>query len=102
MSQVLTAKHYGLSVEDLPKSEEYLTLHFSPTRNPRQQRWRHYGLSADFLGDYFSNFFPGEEDTAAVISRRDKETISSFFAVEQTAGAISLELLVTMQQLLIC
>lgn len=89
MSQVLTAKNYGLSIDDLPNSEEYLTLHFSPTRSPRQQRWRHYGLSADFLGDYFSNFFPGEEESPEVISRRDTIKASvSYIANELLENAV--------------
>ncbi|MGA1603873.1 MAG: DUF6272 family protein [Prochlorothrix sp.] len=40
-------------------SDEYLTIQFSPDTSARQRRWRNYGLSADFLGDYFATFFPG-------------------------------------------
>lgn len=52
---------FGDFVEELPVSEEYLTLHFSPASTPRKKRWSNYGLSADFLGDYFATFFPGDE-----------------------------------------
>jgi len=40
---------------------EYLKISFSPTSRPLQQRWRNNGLSADFLADYLSTFFPGED-----------------------------------------
>ena len=43
---------------------EFLVLTFSPTSVPLQQRWRNNGLSADFLADYLSTFFPGEDDDA--------------------------------------
>jgi len=38
--------------------QEYLVIHFSPTSLPIQQRWRHNGLSADFLAEYWATFFP--------------------------------------------
>ena len=41
---------------------EFLTINFSPTSIPIQQRWRNNGLSADFLADYLSTFFPGEDE----------------------------------------
>ena len=37
---------------------EHLEIGFSPTSIPIQQRWRNNGLSADFLADYLSTFFP--------------------------------------------
>jgi hypothetical protein len=37
---------------------ESLTLRFLPGSVPIQQRWRNNGLSADFLADYVSTFFP--------------------------------------------
>ena len=44
---------------------EYLKIGFSPTSLPIQQRWRNNGLSADFLADYLSTFFPGDDRAAA-------------------------------------
>ena len=38
--------------------QEYLTIRFSPISLPLQQRWRHNGLSADFLAEYWASFFP--------------------------------------------
>ena len=43
---------------------EFLIINFSPTSVPLQQRWRNNGLSADFLADYLSTFFPGEDEDA--------------------------------------
>ena len=39
-------------------SEEHLVLGFSPGSIPLRQRWRNNGLSADFLADYMTTFFP--------------------------------------------
>jgi len=46
----------------LPPSKEYLILSFSPGSIPLQQRWRNNCLSADFLADYLSTFFLGDDD----------------------------------------
>ncbi|NJN38779.1 MAG: ATP-binding protein, partial [Acaryochloridaceae cyanobacterium CSU_3_4] len=57
----MTMQTFGQFLDDIPDSQEYLTLNFAPTSAPqRQQRWHNNGLSADFLGDYFATFFPGE------------------------------------------
>jgi hypothetical protein len=61
---------FGDFVDQLPVSEEYLTIHFSPASTPRKKRWSNYGLSADFLGDYFATFFPGDESDAGSIDKR--------------------------------
>ena len=42
-------------------SQEYLIIGFSPSSIPLQQRWRNNGLSADFLADYLTTFFPAYE-----------------------------------------
>lgn len=53
---------FGHFSAEMSSSQEYLTLNFAPTSAPkRQQRWRANGISADFLGDYFAAFFPGEK-----------------------------------------
>lgn len=89
MSQVTTSTTFGLASENIPRSEEYLTLHFSPTAIPRQERWRNYGLSADFLGDYFSTFFPGDENLEQPISRRETIKASvSYIANELLENAV--------------
>src|SRR5437867_1162475 len=55
---------------------EYLKIGFSPTSTPIQQRWRNNGLSADFLADYLSTFFPGDTHAAAEHQAKLKSTIS--------------------------
>ena len=56
---------FGAFIERQGKSGEYLKIGFSPTALPIQQRWRNNGLSADFLADYLSTFFPGEDAASA-------------------------------------
>jgi hypothetical protein len=43
-------------------STEYLILGFCPTGISLKQRWRNNGLSADFLADYMTAFFPSPAD----------------------------------------
>lgn len=80
---------YGDFNAPLPTSKEYLTLHFSPNSEARQQRWRNYGLSADFLGDYFATFFPGDEVPNGTINQRDTvKAVVSYIANELLENAI--------------
>jgi len=80
---------YGDFSGELPISDEYLTLHFSPVTGPRSQRWRNYGLSADFLGDYFATFFPGNDAVNSKINRRTAVKGSvSFVANELLENAV--------------
>jgi hypothetical protein len=51
---------FGNFVSELPKPREFLTLEFLLDSSPLKQKWRNNGLSADFMADYFSTFFPGE------------------------------------------
>jgi hypothetical protein len=44
------------------RDSESLNLSFWPGRVPLKQRWRNNGLSADFLGDYVTTFFPLDDD----------------------------------------
>lgn len=53
---------FGDFIEDLPATDEYLIIGFSPSSMPLKQRWRNNGLSADFLADYLTTFFPGSDD----------------------------------------
>ena len=52
------------------KDTESLNLAFWPSSVPLRQRWRNNGLSADFLGDYVTTFFPLDENTPATQNRR--------------------------------
>ena len=55
------AQIFGDFVEMVAEDGEYLKICFHPTSIPLQQRWRNNGLSADFLADYLSTFFPGAD-----------------------------------------
>ena len=56
---------FGHFIERKDEEGEHLKIVFSPTALPIQQRWRNNGLSADFLADYLSTFFPGDDRAAA-------------------------------------
>lgn len=60
---------FGEFIEVDPDKEDFLLLSFSPHSLSLQQRWRNSGLSADFMADYLSTFFPGEDEAA--LDRRD-------------------------------
>jgi hypothetical protein len=49
---------------------EGLELTFSPSSVPLQHRWRNNGLSADFLADYVTTFFPRDEADPASLARQ--------------------------------
>ena len=66
---------------------EYLKIGFSPTSLPIQQRWRNNGLSADFLADYLSTFFPGD-DSAAVEPYAELKSAVSYVANELLENAM--------------
>ena len=55
---------------------EHLEIGFSPTSIPIQQRWRTNGLSADFLADYLTAFFPGDDRAAAERQAELKSAVS--------------------------
>ncbi|MBN2752437.1 MAG: ATP-binding protein [Rhodospirillaceae bacterium] len=64
--------------DDAALALESLSLCFSPSLLPLQQRWRNNGLSADFLADYVTTFFPKTEDDPASATRQStvKGTVS--------------------------
>lgn len=64
---------------------EHMCLSFKPSSVPIKQRWRNNGLSADFLGDYLTTFFPKNDD--------EPETIKKQTVVRDAAAYIANELL---------
>jgi hypothetical protein len=58
------------------QTQEYLIIGFSPTSIPLKQRWRNSGLSADFLADYVSTFFPSEDDDSGDKQAEIKDAVS--------------------------
>lgn len=65
--------------------KEFLMINFSPNSIPLKQRWRNNGLSADFLADYWSTFFPTTSDNESAINQQAE--------VKNAVGYIANELL---------
>ncbi|MCC5810519.1 MAG: ATP-binding protein [Ectothiorhodospiraceae bacterium] len=67
------AEDFG-QIQTIPhdRETESLKLSFWPGSVPLQQRWRNNGLSADFLGDYVTTFFPLDENDPATKRRQDE------------------------------
>lgn len=55
---------------------EFLQIGFSPSSVCIQERWRNNGLSADFLGDYLSTFFPGDDPESTERRLEIKDAVS--------------------------
>ena len=70
------AQIFGEFIEQQGADGEYLKIGFSPTSLPIQQCWRNNGLSADFLADYLSTFFLGEDATSAERQAEVKGAVS--------------------------
>ena len=66
----------------LPASQEYLILSFSPGSIPLQQRWRNNCLSADFLADYLSTFFVGNDHETDRAKQAEAKSAISYIANE--------------------
>jgi hypothetical protein len=60
------------AIDDIDQVLESLVLSFSPSLLPLRQRWRNNGLSADFLGDYVTTFFPSPEDDSDTLARQSQ------------------------------
>jgi hypothetical protein len=69
------AQTFGDFVELQEGDGEYLKIGFHPSSIPLQQRWRNNGLSADFLADYLSTFFPGEDLASAERQSQIKDAV---------------------------
>ena len=80
---------FGDFNEQLPPSEEYLVIQFSPSSIPLKQRWRNNGLSADFMADYVVTFFPtNQEDTNATAQQVEIKSAVSYIANELLENAM--------------
>ncbi|HLO50838.1 MAG TPA: DUF6272 family protein [Kamptonema sp.] len=71
--------------EEPPFTQEYLIIGFSPSSFPLKQRWRNNGLSADFLADYLTTFFPSSE--------REPDTIEKQAQIKSAISYVANELL---------
>lgn len=88
-SQPVFKQIIGEFLEDLPESQEYLLLVFSPSSVPLKKRWRTNGLSANFLADYLAVFFPGDEDNLETINQQEQiQSTVSYIANELLENAM--------------
>jgi hypothetical protein len=79
---------FGNFIEPTP-SQEYLIIGFSPSSIPLKQRWRNNGLSADFLADYLTTFFPGNQDDDSALRRQAEiKSAVSYIANELLENAM--------------
>lgn len=80
---------YGDFQVNMRGCNDFLTLNFTLSDEQRLLRWSNYGLSADFLGDYFASFFPGTCLDGEQISRRDEvKSVVSFVSNELLENAV--------------
>ncbi len=87
--QIAMNQIFGDFIADIPTSEEYLIIGFSPSSIPLKQRWRNNGLSADFIADYFTTFFPGDPAPDKGISMKaEVKSAVSFIANELLENAM--------------
>lgn len=78
---------FGDFVAPTDNRQEYLKIGFSPASISLQERWRNNGLSADFLADYLSTFFPGE-DSEALDRRAEIKDAVAYIANELLENAM--------------
>lgn len=80
---------FGNYREDLTSKQEHLTIVFSTSSFSLKERWRNNSLSADFMADYFANFFPGPDSASAETSTRaEVKSAISFIANELLENAV--------------
>ncbi|MGL4498328.1 MAG: slr1658 superfamily regulator [Planktothrix sp.] len=80
---------FGDFVEVPPTSNEFLVIGFSPSSIPLKQRWRNNGLSANFMADYVTTFFPeSEDDPTATNLQNEIKSAVSFIANELLENAM--------------
>ncbi|OQY53005.1 MAG: ATP-binding protein [Candidatus Parabeggiatoa sp. nov. 2] len=81
---------FGEFSDSPTNTHEYLTMGFSPNSIPLQQRWRNNGLSADFLADYLTNFFPysDDNDPPSIERREEIKGAVSYIANELLENAM--------------
>jgi len=94
--EVVDIETFGDYYNQDTDSQEYLIINFSPSSIPRNSRWRNNGISADFLGDYFATFFPGDEIPDSKIGKQETVKSSvSFIANELLENAMKYSLVNT-------
>ncbi len=79
-----TPQIFGHFIEN-PTGQDQLSLVFSPYSIPFSQRWQNNSLSADFIADYISSFFPRDE--------RDSENCRKHAVIKSSSSFVVNELL---------
>ena len=64
------AQIFGDFIDELSNTQEFLLLGFSTSAGPVKQRWRNNGLSADFMADYLTTFFPTDENESTGVNQQ--------------------------------
>lgn len=82
------SEFFGEYNTELSGTKEGLTIVFSPTSISLKQRWRNNGLSADFMADYFSTFFTGDNNGNASDIKIEVKSAVSFIANELLENAM--------------
>lgn len=82
-------KIFGDFFEAPNTSNEFLVIGFSPSSVPLKQRWRNNGLSANFMADYVTTFFPKSEEEQDSFNRQlEVKSAVSFVANELLENAM--------------
>jgi hypothetical protein len=80
---------FGDFIEIPPASDEFLVIGFSPSSIPLKYRWRNNGLSANFMADYVTTFFPKNEDDLTTLKKHNEiKSAVSFIANELLENAM--------------
>jgi len=80
---------FGNFIEIPPASNEFLVIAFSPSSIPIKNRWRNNGLSANFMADYVTTFFPNNEDDLNSLNRQNEiKSAVSFIGNELLENAM--------------
>lgn len=58
--------------DGIASQREFLNMGFSPSSLSIQERWRNNGLSADFVADYMTTFFPRQSDSKTEQQRQSE------------------------------
>lgn len=61
---------FGDFHNDIPTNHEFLLIGFCPHLLSLKERWRNNGLSADFIADYLTTFFPVKESEPDTLQRQ--------------------------------
>lgn len=83
------AQIFGSFRDSLPHNHEFLLLGFSASSVPLQKRWRNNGLSANFIADYLTTFFPVNDQVSMdKMQSEDVKSAVSYIANELLENAM--------------